>query len=87
MTIAKKRVSTVVAGAMVAGILLLAGPAPAQAAGQQWGVGPFSSLAACQAAIPGYISSWTKISQGCTYYPVQGGFTASGYYFHYRTIG
>ncbi|WP_435748812.1 hypothetical protein [Microbacterium sp. PMB16] len=86
MTIAKKRMSAVAAGALVAGVLMFGGVAPAQAAGSQWGVGPFSTKAACESAKLGYISSWTKITQGCTYYPKQGGFTASGYYFHYRTI-
>ncbi|PPF80864.1 hypothetical protein C5E07_02880 [Pseudoclavibacter sp. RFBJ3] len=82
----KKRVSTVIAGAVVAGGLMFGGATAAQAATANMSVGPFSTVSECEAAKVTYISSWTKISQGCTYYPQQGGFTDNGYYFHYRAI-
>lgn len=89
----KKRLSTSVVGGMMAastvvgvGALTLASAGSAQAVTPNIGVGPFSSKSACETAKRSYISSWTKISQGCTYYPKQGGFTANGWYFHYRAI-
>lgn len=69
-----------------AGALTVAGAGSAQAVTPNYSVGPFSTKSACETAKRSYISSWTKISQGCTYYPDQGGFTDNGYYFHYRAI-
>ncbi|WP_146079087.1 hypothetical protein [Pseudoclavibacter sp. RFBA6] len=82
----KKRVSTVIAGAVVAGGLMFGGATAAQAVTPNYSVGPFATVSECEAAKITYISSWTKISQGCTYYPQQGGFVDNGYYFHYRAI-
>lgn len=81
------------AGAMVVGssvlgvgALTIAGASPAQALTPNYNVGPFATKSACETEMRTYISSWTKISQGCTYYPKQGGFTDNGYWFHYRAI-
>ena len=78
--------STALAASLTAGALLFAGAGSAQALTPNYSVGPFKTKSACDVAKRAYISSWTKISQGCTYYPKQGGFTAKGYYFHYRAI-
>lgn len=86
MTPWKKRISSAAVGTFVAGCLIFAGASSAQAAGPNHSVGPFTTKSACETAKRSYISSWTKISQGCTYYPRQGGFTATGYYFHYRSV-
>ncbi len=55
-----------------------------QAAGPNHNVGPFLTKSACNAKKAQYVSSWTKISQNCTYDKKQGGFTAEGWYFHFR---
>lgn len=68
------------------GALTIASAGTAQAVTPNYSVGPFATKSACDTAKRSYISSWTKISQGCTYYPKQGGFTDNGYYFHYRAI-
>lgn len=83
----KKRVTSFVASTLMGvGALTFAGAGAAQAVTPNHSVGPFSTSHACEVAKRSYISSWTKISQGCTYYPKQGGFTDNGYYFHYRAI-
>jgi hypothetical protein len=82
----RKKVATVFTGVMVSGALLLTGTGTAQAVTSNYSVGPFKTKSACEKTKRSYISSWTKISQGCTYYPKQGGFTANGYYFHYRAV-
>lgn len=84
----KKRTAAALAGTLAAGALMFTGVSSAQAysLSANISVGPFSSKSSCDSTMRSYISSWTKISQSCTYYPKQGGFTANGWYFHYRAI-
>ncbi|MGO1434907.1 MAG: hypothetical protein ACTHYD_09100 [Canibacter sp.] len=86
MTTWRKKLAAIFTGVMVTGALALTGTGTAQALTPNYNVGPFTTKSQCETAKRAYISSWTKISQGCTYYPKQGGFTAKGYYFHYRAI-
>src|SRR5699024_2583453 len=88
MTRWKKTFASVLTGTAMAastvvgaGALTVVTAGSAEAAGHQYSVGPFATKADCNATKRQYISSFTKISQACTYYPKQGGFTANGWYF------
>lgn len=82
----KRKLSAIVVGALVTGGLAFGGASAAQAAGPNHNVGPFQTKSECNAKKAQYVSSWTKISQNCTHYKKQGGFTAEGWYFHYRSV-
>lgn len=84
----KKRTAITIAGTLTAGALMFTGASTAQAytLSANISVGSFSTKSSCESTMRSYISSWTKISQSCTYYPKQGGFTDNGWYFHYRAI-
>lgn len=83
---ATKKLAAIATGALVTGSLAFGGASAAHALGNQYSVGLFKTLSQCNAKKVQYISSYTKITQSCTYYPKQGGFTGNGWAFHYRTV-
>lgn len=61
-----RRARSALIGAVIATMTLIGVAAPANAGTNivKW----YSTQSACTAAMPTYISSWTKIVQSCTYY-------------------